>query len=171
MTEPNLTNPKRRWLPQLRSRWWTLLLGLSLMANLLIAGFALGIGMRGGPVDRLMGASYIQLIPRSFLRELPGNRRHELMKIVRDRSASLRELRENSQSSPLELAAVLENPAATAADIKSAIDVFTTGSESLAAGGGEVVMEIVGKLTAEERKLLANAIRERADRSIRRKRN
>jgi len=170
MTDANATPARRKWLPQLRSRWWTLLLGLSLMGNLLVAGLAIGVGLGGGPVDRIMGASYIQLIPRSFLRDLPHDRRHELMKIVRDRSQTLRELRDNSHSSPLKLAATLENPAATDTELKAAVDTFTTGTESLAAGGGAVVMEIVGKLTPEERKLLATAIRERAEKSTRRRR-
>lgn len=170
MTDANATLARRQWLPQLRSRWWTLLLGLSLMVNLLVAGLAVGVGLDGGPVDRIMGASYIQLIPRSFLRDLPRDRRHELMKIVHGRSEALRELRDNSQSSPLKLAETLENPAATAAELKAAVDMFTTGTESLAAGGGAVVMEIVGKLTPDERKLLATAIRERAEKSMRRKR-
>ena len=38
---------RRPWLPQLRSRWWTLLLGVSLMANLLVIGLALGFGYEG----------------------------------------------------------------------------------------------------------------------------
>jgi hypothetical protein len=167
----DMTPEKNRlgWVPQLRSRWWTLLLGLSLMANLLIAGLAIGIGLGGGPVDRIMGASYIQLIPRNFLRELPFERRRELMSIVRERSRELRDLRANTHASPLKLAEALEKPDATDADIKAAVDSFTTGSESLAAGGGAVVIDIVAKLTPEERKLLAAAIRERASRADRRK--
>ena len=53
----------------------------------------------------------------------------------------------------------------------AAIDAFTTGSESLAAGGGTVVMEIISKLSPEERKLLAVSIRDRAARADGRKRN
>lgn len=163
--------PRRHWLPQLRSRWWTLLLGLSLMANLLILGLAIGFGFDERRMERISGASYIQLIPRDFLRTLPRERRSELMAIVHDRSHELRDLRKNSQASPLKLAEALEKEGATDADIKAAIDVFTTGSESLAAGGGTVVMEIVSKLSVEERKTLAASIRERAARADRRRRN
>jgi Heavy-metal resistance len=167
-SRPDTTTPSRAsWLPQLQSRWWTLLLVLSLMLNLLVVGLAIGIGLGGGPVDRIMGSSYIQLVPRNFLRELPRERRHELMAIVRERSKALRELRNNTHIAPLKLADALEKPGATDADIKAAIDAFTTGSESLAAGGGAVVVEIVAKLTPEERKMLAAAIRERAERAQR----
>ncbi len=165
------TTSRRHWLPRLRSRWWTLLLGLSLMANLLVLGLALGFGLEQRRAERLSGASYIQLVPRDFLRQLPRERRNELMGIVHDRSHELRELRKNSQASPLKLADALEKDGATDADIKSAIDAFTTGSESLAAGGGTVVMEIINKLSPEERKLLAVSIRDRAARADGRKRN
>lgn len=155
---------KRHWLPQLRSRWWTLLLGVSLMANLLVIGLAVGVGLDGGRAERIMGASYIQLIPRDFLRQLPRQRRDELMGVVHDRLHELRGLRATSQNSPLKLADALEKPGATDADIRAAVDSFTTGSGSLAAGGAAVVMEIVGRLTPDERLLLAEAIRERARR-------
>jgi hypothetical protein len=162
---------KRHWLPQLQSRWWTLLLGLSLMANLLVLGLAVGSGFGERRAERIMGASYIQLIPRDFLRQIPRQRRDELMGIVHDRLHQLRDLRASSEASPLKLADALDKDGATEADIKAAVDAFTTGSGSLAAGGGAVVMEIVGKLTPEERKILAASIRERAARAGGRKRN
>lgn len=168
MTDIPQTPLKRPWLPQLRSRWWTLLLGLSLMANFLVLGLAIGFGFDERRAERITGASYIQLIPRDFLHGLSRERRNELMAIVHDRSHELRDLRKTSQASPLKLADALEKAGATDADIKAAIDAFTTGSESLAAGGGTVVMEIVAKLTPEERKLLAASIRERADNADRR---
>ncbi len=163
--------PKRHWLPQLKSRWWTLLLGLSLMVNLLIGGLAIGFRMGDGPVERIAGITYIQLIPRSFLGELPRERRDQLMDIVRSRSQELRALRSQSRAAPLKLADALEMQTYDPAAVKTAIDAFTTGSGSLAAGGGNVVMEIVGQLTPEERQLLATAIRDRAERGDRRKRN
>lgn len=162
---------RRPLLPQLRSRWWTLLLIVSLMANFLVIGLAVGFGLDRGRPDRIMGASYIQLIPRDFLRELPRERRRELMDLVHDRLRQLRDLRANSQASPLKLAEALEKPEATEADIRAAVDAFTTGSGSLAAGGGQVVMEIVGRLSPEERRLLAASIRERAARAGRRDRD
>ena len=168
---PPVAEPRRYWLPQLKSRWWTLLLGLSLMVNLLIGGLAIGFRMGDGPVERIAGITYIQLIPRSFLWGLPHERRHELMEIVRSRSEELRDLRMKSQNAPLKLAEALEMETYDPATVRAAVDAFTTGSESLAAGGGNVVIEIVSKLTPEERKLLAASIRERAERGGRRKRN
>ncbi|MEO6610212.1 MAG: hypothetical protein ABIN69_17255, partial [Aestuariivirga sp.] len=45
---------------------------------------------------------------------------------------------------------------------KAVIADFTTGANSLASRGGAVSLALLGKLTADERILLANEIRERA---------
>ncbi len=170
MIPPLAPEPARRqWLPRLRSRWWTLLLGASLMANLMVGGLAIGQFVSGGPPDRIAGITYIQLIPRSFFHELSFERRREFMKLIRERSKELRGLREASNTAPVKLADALELPAYDPAAVKTAIDGFATGSGSLAASGGNLVMEIVGRLTPDERKLLASAIRERAESQDRKK--
>lgn len=150
-----------RFLPQLRSRWWAALLVASLMFNLLVGGIALGRYYTYGAPDRLMGASYVQLIPRRFFHELPSQRRKELMEIVRGNRADLRELRKASEASAGKLADVLAKDSYAEADVIAVINAFSTGSESLAAKGGTVVLDIIRKLTPEERKLLAASIRER----------
>jgi uncharacterized membrane protein len=155
---------KAGWLPRLRSRWWTALLGLSLMLNLLVGGGALGGWWSGRHAERLAGASYVQLIPRNFFRDLPGERRNALMQIVRDNRDDLRNLRQAYESSSLKLADVLEKEAFSMDEVKATVTAFSTGTESLAAKGGDVVINIVSQLTPEERKLLASAIRERGNR-------
>jgi uncharacterized membrane protein len=173
MTDTNNEATKRRlpWLPQLRSRWWTALLGVSLMANLLIGGLVLGQAWRLGPESRMAGASYVQLVPRSFFRNLSGERRKELMQIVRDNRDDLRNLRDQFESSGLKLADALEKDNFSIEDVRSTVTSFTTGTESLAARGGEVVVKIVASLTAEERKQLAQAIRDRDARTKKKKRD
>lgn len=163
-------NPqKRQWLPRLQSRWWTAVLCLSLMLNLLVGGAIIGHRMAGGPMERLSGASYVQLIPRRFFAELPSARRRELMDIVGRNREDLRGLRKTSEEASLKLADALDQPSFDIANVKSAVDGFATGSESLAARGGAIVVEIVSLLTPEERASLAQAIRDRADRGNRRK--
>jgi Spy/CpxP family protein refolding chaperone len=162
-TEASITGIKR-FLPQLRSRWWSALLIGSLMLNLLVGGIAIGNVASHGPSDRLMGASYVQLIPRRFLQEMPRERRRELMEIVRNNRADLRALRKASEDSALKLAEALEKDTYTEADALAVITAFSTGSESLAAKGGSVVLDIIRKLTPEERKQLAASIRERGER-------
>jgi uncharacterized membrane protein len=171
MTELNETKPARTWLPQLKSKWWTALLGVSLMANLLVGGMMVGGFFGKHRMERLAGVSYIQLIPRNFFRELPHDRRQQLMQIVKDNRDTLRDLRENSEASGLKLAEALEQPTFSIEDVKKTVSGFTTGTESLAARGGDVVVQIVAQLTPEERKVLAQVIRERDTRGNRRKKN
>lgn len=161
MSIENPTPMESSWFPQLRSRWWTLLLGLSLMLNLLIGGVIFGDRLRDGRGDRLMGASYVQLIPRSFFRELSRERRHELMQFVRESHDDLRSLRSQYEGTSLKLAEVLEKDNFTPDELRQTVTAFSTGTESLAARGGDVVVKIIGQLTPEERKLLAQAIRQR----------
>lgn len=169
-TTPQPDAPKRglsRLLPQLRSRWWSALLVASLMLNLLVGGLALGRYATYGPSERLMGASYVQLIPRRFFHDLPRERRRELMEIVRGNRSDLRALRKASEETAVKLADVLENEAYTEAQAAAVIQGFATGSESLAARGGAVVLDIIRKLTPEERKRLAASIRDRSERGKR----
>jgi uncharacterized membrane protein len=159
------------WLPRLVSRWWSLLLGLSLMLNLLVGGIIAGSRFGDGRMERLTGASYVQLIPRKFFHDLSGDRRDTLMQIVKDNRDGLRDLRNASEATSLKLADVLEKPDFSIDDVRQTVTAFSTGTESLAARGGELVVKIVSQLTPEERKLLAAAIREREARGNRRVKN
>jgi uncharacterized membrane protein len=165
MTDVSPTAEKRSWLPQLKSRWWTALLGLSLMLNLLVGGIVFGGAFVGGRMERLTGASYVQLIPRNFFRELSAERRKAIMQIVRENRDDLKSLRDASEASSVKLAEVLEQDAFNIEGVKTAVASFTTGTGSLAARGGDVVVKIVAQLTPDERKALAKSIRQRAERS------
>ncbi len=158
-----------RFVPQLRSRWWTALLGLSLMANLLIAGLVLGSRYRGD--DRIMGANAVQIFPRSFLGDLPRDRRNELMGVVRRDMRGLREMREGSSEEILKLADALEQDSGDLSLIRPAIAGYATGPDSLAARTVTLVTGVIEKMTPEERKSLAAAIRERAMRVRERSKN
>jgi uncharacterized membrane protein len=157
-----LSNLKNR-VPPLRSRWWTGLLVVSLMANLLVGGLIAGRILYPHEMDRMMRDSFVQLVPRKFFVDLPSQRRKELMQFLRDHRGELKALREASQTTVAKLADALENY--DTATVKSVIDSFATGSESLAAKTGAVVMDLVTKLTPEERKKLAETIRERNNRN------
>lgn len=171
MTDINESKATKSWLPQLRSKWWTALLGLSLMANLLVGGILLGGFFGKHRMERMAGVSYVQLIPRNFFRDLSSERRQQLMQIVRDNRDALRDLRETSEASSLKLAEVLEQQAFSIDEVQKTVSAFTTGTESLAAKGGDVVVKIVSQLTPEERKMLAQSIRDRDSRGSRRKKN
>lgn len=159
------------WLPQLRSRWWTALLGLSLMANLLIIGLAAGATWKGGRDARLAGASYVQLVPRSFFRDISSERRDVLMQIVRGHRDDLRDLRKAADGASLKLADALEKEPFVLDDVRKTVSDFSTGTESLAAKGGDIVVQIVTQLSPQERKQLAAAIRDRDSRGRKKERD
>jgi uncharacterized membrane protein len=162
-------NVKQGWLPVLRSRWWTALLGLSLMLNLLVVGLAFGARFSPYREDRILGASYVQLMPRDFFRMLPRERRKEVMQAIADSRTDLRTMREAFEGNAEKLAAVLEKDAYSADEVKAVADSFALDTQKLAARGGDVMVKIVGQLTAEERKALAASIRKRAERGKRRR--
>lgn len=149
-------------IPVLKSKWWTALLVVSLMANLLIAGAIGGRFARGHEMAGGKGSNFVQLIPRKFLEELDGPRRRELMQMLRDNRDAFKQMRASANAAALELATALENPNYDSAAVQAVIEKFSTGRESLAAKGAAVVTDIIAKLTPDERKNLAAAIRDRS---------
>lgn len=149
-------------IPTLRSKWWTGLLVLSLMGNLLVLGSAGGhmMGDRqfGGPGKQNM----VQIIPRKFFDELSKPRRRELMDVLRGSRDDFKSMREQTAAAALELATALEMPTYDGAAVKIVIDKISTGRESLSGKASAVVLTIIEKLTPEERANLASAIRDRA---------
>ncbi len=170
---PQQPSPKGIWrfIPNLRSRWWTALLGLSLMANFLVGGLALGHRFGRGGMDRLIGISAVQLLPRSFFADLPRERSQELLRIVRNSTKDLRGLRDGSAASILKLASALESETYNATDVRASVEEFSTGNGSLAARGSAIILDIISRLNADERKALAAAIRDRAANPQRRRKN
>lgn len=147
--------------PTLRSRWWTGLLGLSLMANLLVAGAVIGHAIHPERYDNGGRANFAQLVPRKFFMDLPGPRRKELMQDLRNDHDEMRNLRAGFQVTALKLADALDVENYDPVAVKTVIDSFTTGSESLAGRGGAAVEDLISKLTLVERKQLAAAIRDK----------
>ena len=146
-------------LPTLRSRWWVVVLGLSLMANMLIAGAMIGHRFLGGGGDGNGRNNIVQLVPRKFFGDLQGGRRHELMQFLRGQGDDFKSLRAETRATALKLADALDHY--DAGNVKAVIDNFTTGSESLAARSGAVVVDLISQLTPDERAQLAAAIRDR----------
>jgi uncharacterized membrane protein len=166
MTEPVLvtTPPKRRFIPELRSPWWTALLVLSLMANLVVAGAAIGAKMKGGGWQLALLENRAQLLPRKFFAELPRDRRRELMEVFKAKKDEFVQGREAADAVTLKFADLLEQPDFDQTKIKAVVDDFTSGSTSFATQAEAVIMDIAAKLTPDERKKLAADIRDRAAR-------
>lgn len=164
MNEPNLVTavPKRRLIPELRSPWWTGLLVVSLMANLLVGGVVIGSKMRrgGGPFSAMENRA--QLLPRNFFAELPRDRRRELMGVFDAKRDQMMRDRVAADAVTLKFADALGDQNASTERLKSVVDEFTLGTASIAKQGNEIVLDVVAKLTPNERTILAKIIRERA---------
>ncbi len=157
----NLLEKLKNYFPTLQSRWWTGLLGLSLMANLLVAGAVIGHALHPDRFESAGRASFVQLVPRKFFMDLPGPRRKELMQDLRKDHDEMKSLRAGFQVIALKLADALDVQNYDAAAVKAVVDSFTTGSESLAGRGGVAVEYLISKLSPAERKQLAAAIRDK----------
>jgi hypothetical protein len=156
--QPETNKPQ---VTQRHSRWWKVVLALSLAANLLVAGIAIGHRVRGGDMGRMGGNGYVQLVPRKFFAELPRERRRELMGVFRQDMDGLRGLREQADAASLRIADALEKQPFDAALVRQTVSDFATGGQSLAAKGSVIVSNLIEKLTPEERAQLAAAIRDR----------
>lgn len=152
--------------PQMRSRWWSVLLAVSLLANLLVAGVIIGHGVRSGQPDR---GGYFQLLPRKFFSELPRQRRFELMGVLKDGFDGMKGLRDQADITSLQIADALEKQPFDPAAVQQAVTDFATGRQGLATQGSNVITNLVSKLTADERAQLAASIRERDQQHKKRK--
>jgi uncharacterized membrane protein len=163
MNEPSVvTAPsKRRSIPELRSPWWTVLLVLSLMANLLVGGLVLGSRFRHGPGQFAFLENRAQLLPRNFFAGLPRERRQELMGVFEANRNQLLSYRKAADAVTLKFADILESSDFNADKLKPVVDEFTSGSTSIASRGNSLIIDIVRKLTPGERSKLAKMIRER----------
>jgi uncharacterized membrane protein len=140
------------------------LLIASLAVNLLIAGAA---GMRYFYPERLerwSGASFTQLLPRRFLSDLPDDRRREFLDLLKSRREVFRQSRSGMRDAALRFAEALERNPYDEGQATQAIQDFTKLSTEMVDSGTLVTVQIVQKLTPEERLKLAQQVRDRVER-------
>jgi uncharacterized membrane protein len=114
-------------------------------------------------MERLVGPSYTQLVPRRFLTDIPKERREELRGVFRGYREAFRETREGLRAAALGLAAVLETSPTDDAAIISKIEGFSSAGNAIIGEGGRLARDMISKMTPDERKLLGKRIRERAE--------
>ena len=163
------TTAKSRYWPAQGSRWWSALLIASLALNLFIVGaIATRFFTHGGP-QRFVGASYTQLIPRGFFAEMPRDRRKVLLDILKQYRKDFHAEREGTEAVAAKLADALVSEPYDVEKVKLVVSEFSGQTGKLAARGGDAALDIIGRLSPDERKILADAIRDRANRNKDRK--
>ena len=111
-----------------------------------------------------MDTSYTQLIPRGFFREIPRERRREILDILKKYRKEFRADRDTTEDVAAKFGEALGAEPYSAENVNAVVAEFAEKSRNLAARGGAAALEIIGTLTPEERRILAKAIRERAAR-------
>ncbi len=165
MTEASNTAPAPA--PR-RFNWLKIALVVSLALNLVFIGAAAARYFVGAPPERMPYMSQMQFFPRKFFGELDRERRLELLRVFKDYSPEFREGRRMSREGIVNLAVALEAEPYDQAKVQAAVDAFSANGTRLMATGGKAAMTLIAKLTPEERKLLAQHIRQREDGSRRR---
>src|SRR5437773_3459814 len=123
--------PVKRW------PWWNILLIASLALNLLFGGAAVArfFFFHGGPPERLVGMSYLQLVPRRFFFEMDHQRRDELMKVLHDYRDRFRAGQANSRKVAESLADALDAQPYDETKVKAVVDAFAkNGADMLGLG-------------------------------------
>ena len=156
------TSPKSRYWPTQGSRWWSALLIASLAINLFIGGAVATRILRHDGPERFIGASYTQLIPRRFFAGISGERRRVLLDILRQYRKDFRADREGSEAAAAKLADALLIEPYDVEKVKLVVNEFAGQTGKLAARGGDAALDMIALLTPEERKILAETIRDRA---------
>jgi uncharacterized membrane protein len=162
--------PKHSWF-QTWPHWTMFLLVASLAVNLLIGAAA---GMRyfyPDRTERWSGASFTQLLPRRFLSDLPEDRRREFLVDLKSRREVFRQSRAEMRAVALRFAEALERNPYDEAEATRAIQDFTKLSSQMVDSGTQVTLNIVKKLSPEERGLLAQNVRDRIERMQERRKN
>ena len=102
MTQPvsQLSEPPPAPLPPRsagRWSWFNILLVASLALNLFILGAIAADRFSTGVREQAFGPQLTQLMPRKFLRSLDGDRRREIIGLVRNHRLAIREGRERAE--------------------------------------------------------------------------
>jgi uncharacterized membrane protein len=156
-TAPSPPIAPRQW------PWLKIALVASLALNLLIGGAVASRFAFHERAERLAGP-VAQILPRRFLSDLPRERRKELLAVIRSYRDSFRSGREKLREASHGLAAALEAEPYDAAKAFAAVAAIEQAGQSMLADGGRLANDLIGRLTPEERKVLAQRLRDRATR-------
>lgn len=150
------------------ARWWDrpkllrMLLIASLALNVLVVSAVATRLVRGERAERMPGVAQVQLVPRKFLRELPGEKRRAAREILRRFAAEQRGDKQWIRELSLRLADAITAQPYDPEKVKLVLGDYTSRSGTAANRSSAAVVELLAILTPEERAGLAAAIRDRA---------
>jgi hypothetical protein len=144
--------------------WLVVALIASFAVNLLVAGAAAARWYVGAGPERYARLTQSQLIPRNFFRDLDRARRMELIGVLKAQDSQVRDGRRAVKAQVIALADALEAEPYDPARAKAAVEGFTAKSEALFMTGGAAALAVIEQLTPEERKMMAQHLRNREDR-------
>jgi hypothetical protein len=149
-----------------RARLWWIVLIVSLALNLAAIGVVIAHLIIGPPPppERIEGFSSLQILPRSFVSDLQGERRDLIVGILRKFRGEFRSRRAEMRANIEKIAATLEAEPYDPEAVTHAIDQFAATGRLMIEGGVLTVKTVIDQLTPDERKLLAKSIRERDER-------
>ncbi len=148
--------------PAHRASWLNILLVTSLALNLFVLGVIAADRLNRRVREQAFGPQLTQLMPLKFLRGLDGDRRREIVGLVRNHRLAIREGREELKTRALAIADALAAEPYDAAALTAAVDEFGRASNRMVDQGLGIAAEVLGDLTQGERVALAAAIRNRA---------
>lgn len=148
--------------PARRGTWFNVLLVASLALNLFILGAIAADRFGTGVREPAFGPQLTQLMPRKFLRSLDGDRRRDIVGLVRNHRLAIRDGRAELKAKALAIADALAADPYDPAALTTAVEDFGRTSNKMVDQGLDIAAEVLRDLTQGERVSLAEAIRSRA---------
>jgi uncharacterized membrane protein len=137
------------------------LLVMSLCLNVgLIALILVGIGR----VGQVLVAGSGVMAPAQIARTLPDDGRQKVQSIMAEHRDALREKRRAARAARMEVFRVFTAPTYVAGDLARALDQVRAADAALEEESVAQQRDVINALTPEERKLIADRIRERRGR-------
>lgn len=147
-------------------RWIKWALVASLAVNVLIIGFAVGKAYQfhHRAWRDHSAIAHVARQGREFVRDLPRERRRELWQFIKSQKGEFTAYNADADKAVTAFAEALNASDYDPAKVEQALEALQGEAETLLTRGRSVMMEVVGKLSAEERAELAQKLLERGRR-------
>ena len=146
------------------SLWLRVILGVSLLLNLLVAGFIGGLLFRGGPPPFMAPMAMAHLSGRPLgaswlLDDLPEVRQNELRPVLRQAFVTMRPHLHAIHDAQENVERALTQPQFDRAELQRALAVMQSHMREVDTISRNGMLELAGRLSVDERKQLAGKLR------------